>query len=328
MSHPIHHHTPQPAGLAGTTRTNKLPNIGKTAPLALLLGVTSALLGLAPWLTTGAILPLQNLWSTQTLPADMPLSLLPVSQYKVTVILSLMTVGGAVAGLAVRAWAPARRRLVTWCALAGVFAVHGTATVQAFAVVERGLEPGSRSSLYLAGLLAGALVAVVASFLSVLLLSAKSRAWATLGAGLMALPFASWITEWAVNATGPGDIPSAVLTGIYWLPPVLVGTALAWCGLRPASRAIVWTANLALLWLVPAIFTSVNYVLGTRITLGDLDEMALMSRQILAATLGPQGQAGPRVLTALAIGLAGTVALALIRRRRMDVTTAASSAAG
>jgi hypothetical protein len=53
---------------------------------------------------------------------------------------------------------------------------------------------------------------------------------------------------------------------------VLVGVALAWCGLRPARRALAWVADLLLLWAVPALFISVNYVFGTRAYLGDLDE--------------------------------------------------------
>jgi hypothetical protein len=96
---------------------------------------------------------------------------------------------------------------------------------------------------------------------------------------------------------------------------VLVGAALAWCGFRPAARLVVWVVNLLLLWLVPALFTSVSYVLGTRAYLGDFGEMSLLARQILAATLGPDGGAGPTVAVALAIGLAGAAALELRRRR-------------
>ncbi|MFC7847649.1 hypothetical protein ACFUTU_04145 [Arthrobacter sp. NPDC057388] len=103
-------------------------------------------------------------------------------------------------------------------------------------------------------------------------------------------------------------------------PAVIIGCALAWCGLRPARRAVVWLANLALLWVVPALLTSVSYVLGTRAPAGDLPEMLLMSRQILAATLGPAGVAGPAVLLALVIALAGlgirTVAARAAARRR------------
>ena len=48
-----------------------------------------------------------------------------------------------------------------------------------------------------------------------------------------------------------------------------------------------------------------NYVLGTRVLAGDLQEMLLMGRQILAATLGPKGGALPTVFLALAVALAG-----------------------
>jgi Mrp family chromosome partitioning ATPase len=79
---------------------------------------------------------------------------------------------------------------------------------------------------------------------------------------------------------------------------------------------VVWLVNLALLWLVPAVFISVNYVLGTRVLAGDLAEMLLMSRQILAATLGPDGGALPTVLLALAVALAGQGVGAVAARRR------------
>jgi hypothetical protein len=132
----------------------------------------------------------------------------------------------------------------------------------------------------------------------------------------MAVPFASWAVEWVVNLIGIGNIPPAVLTLTRWLPAVLVGVALAWCGLRPTTRVLAWAADLVLLWVVPALFISVNYVFGTRVYLGDLGEMALMGRQILAATLGPDGGAGPLILLAIAIALAGTGVLEVLRRRQ------------
>lgn len=93
--------------------------------------------------------------------------------------------------------------------------------------------------------------------------------------------------------------------------------ALAWCGLRPARRAFVWLVNLAALWVVPALFISVNYVLGTRLPERDPQEMALRIRQILSATgIGPDGGAEPTVLPALAIGLAGAAVQDFVRRRR------------
>jgi hypothetical protein len=111
----------------------------------------------------------------------------------------------------------------------------------------------------------------------------------------MAVPLASWTVEWVVGFVGHINVPVAVPSIAHWIPAILVGCALAWCGLRPARRTAVWAVNLALLWVVPALFISVEYVLGTRVLAGDLREMLLMSRQILAATLGPAGGAWPLV---------------------------------
>ncbi|MEE2522094.1 hypothetical protein V1639_08240 [Pseudarthrobacter sp. J75] len=289
---------------------------GRDAALAVLLGILAALMGLAPWLVTGAQLPLQNLWATEAAPETMPLSLLPLSQYKLTVLVGLLTVGGAVAGLAVRVWAPVRRRLVTRCAAAGVLIVHFTAVVQSFAVVDAGLVPGTPSRIYVAGLLAGVIASVLAGLVALFLLASPSRTRLALGVGFMAAPFVGWGADWfysIVGAAHAGPISSLLFR---WLPAVLVGLALAWCGVRPWRRLWVWAMDLLLLWVVPALFISVNYVFGTRVMLGDAGEMLLMGRDILKATLGPDGGAGPLLLLALVIGLAGAGVQLLVRRRR------------
>lgn len=285
-----------------------------------LLGVLAGIVGLGPWLITGAQLPLQNLWAAETVPDQMPVSLLPLSQYELTTIVALLTVGGAAAGLAVRLWSPARRRLAVWCAAAGVLVVQLTATAQSFTVLDDGLGDGAMARLYFAGLLAGAVTSLAAALVALLLLSSTSRALMALGVGLVAVPFGSWLVEWVVGFVGPTNIPAMVPSAARWIPAILVGCALAWCGLRSWPRAVVWLADLALLWVVPALFISVNYVLGTRVTAGDLQEMLLMSRQILAATLGPAGGALPTVLAALAIAAAGLGARSLLARRRPAVS--------
>ncbi|MET1063767.1 MAG: hypothetical protein ABWX85_02230 [Arthrobacter sp.] len=283
------------------------------------IGVLAGLLGLGPWLVTGAQLPLQNLWGSDVLPDQMPMSLLPLSQYELTTIVALLTVGGAAAGLTVRIWSPARRRLTVWCAAAGVLAAQSTAAVQSFAVLDGGLAGGKMAGLYFGGLLAGVTASLAASLVALLLLSSKSRSLVALGAGLMAVPFASWAVDWVVGFVGHTNVPAAVPSMARWVPAIIVGCTLAWCGLRPARRAVVWFVDLALLWVVPALFISVNYVLGTRVVAGDLQEMLLMSRQILAATLGPNGGALPTVLLALAIALAGPGVRSVAARRRPAV---------
>lgn len=242
------------------------------------------------------------------------MAFLPLSQYQTTTIVALLTLGGALAGIAVRVWRPARRGLATGFAVAGMALVQGIAVVQAFTVLGAGLRGDSMAAFYFTGLLAGTLTAIAAAAVALLMLAARSKPVAALGAGLMAVPAASWLAAAATYLAGPAGVPLLLTLAWRWLPAVVVGLALAWCGVRPSVRLLVWAANLLLLWLVPALFTSINYVLGTRGSLGDLGEMGLLASQLLAATLGPDGGGGPTVALALGIGLVGAGALELRRR--------------
>ena len=287
--------------------------VGRDVAVALAIGLAAGLLGLAPWLITGALLPLQNLWGAQVMPAQMPLALLPLSQYDSTTLVALMVMGGASAGFAVRCWSPARRFLATGCAAGAVAAVQIAAAAQAFTVLAGGLAPGQRSSLYLAGMLAGVVAAIAAGVVSLLLLAARSTALAALGVGLVAVPVVSWLAAGAGEVAGVGNVPALLNMAWRWLPALLIGVALAWCGLRPAVRALVWLVDLGLLWVVPAIFTAVSSTLGTRVLAGDLPAMAAMGKQVFASALGPAGGAGPTIVLALAIAVIGTVIRAQAR---------------
>ncbi|HKU04418.1 MAG TPA: hypothetical protein VJQ80_16535 [Arthrobacter sp.] len=299
---------------AGDGRGGRTP--AAEAATAALLGILGGLLGLAPWLLTGAHLPVQNLWGRETQPGDMPVALLPLSQYRSTTLVALLTVGASAAGLALRVLKPARRRFAAACAVGGVLLVHCVAAVQSFAVLSSGLDPEPRSSIYMAGLLGGTIAAIGAGVVALLVLASPSRPDVALGLGLMAVPFASWLAAGAAFPAGPGGVPIFLTIVWHWLPAVLVGVALSWCGFKPPIRLWVWAVDLALLWLVPALFTSVNYVLGTRAYLGNFSEMAILSREILAATLGPAGGAGPIVLMALGVGLVGALSMAVLARKR------------
>ncbi|WP_354227815.1 hypothetical protein [Arthrobacter bambusae] len=249
------------------------------------------------------------------MPDLMPTALLPLSQYEATTILALLTVGGAAAGLAVRIWSPARRRLVTWSAVSGVLVVHLAATIQSFAVLREGLLPGSLSGLYFGGLLAGVIGCVLATLVALLLIASSSTVKTTIGFGLMAIPVTTWAVVWVVNVVGFLNVPTAVPTVARWVPAVLVGCALAWCGLRPARRVVAWVLNLVFLWLLPALFTAVQSVLGTRVLAGDVPAMLSMGRDVFGRALGPDGAALPTILLALVMGLTGVGARFVVARR-------------
>ncbi|WP_051025021.1 hypothetical protein [Arthrobacter sp. Rue61a] len=304
-----------------TDESEKRPRgAASSAALGLLIGILAAALGLVPWWISGARLPLQNLWATQVMPGQMPLALLPLSQYEVLTIVALLTTGGAAAGFAIRVWSPVRRRLVTWCAIVGLLLVQVAATVQSFELLGQGLMRGTLAQYYRAGLMAGVICSILAAVVALLLIASKSTVATTIGGGLMAVPFTSWAVEWVVGVVGHTNVPIAVPSIAHWLPAIVVGCALAWCGVRPLGRLAVWVLNLAFLWVIPAVFTAVQSVLGTRVIAGDIPEMVLMGREVLTAALGPDGGAVPTVLLALALGLAG-VGIRVIAARRVHSTT-------
>ncbi|MGG5174900.1 hypothetical protein ACQQCD_07750 [Pseudarthrobacter sp. J1763] len=276
------------------------------AILGALWGIISAGVGLLPWLMAGARLPLQNLWATETMPEDMPIALLPVSQYSVILILAMFVSGAVIAALGVRNFFGARRRPATAFTVAGLALVQLVAVVQAFSVVSVGLAPGRASTMYLTGLLAAAVISAAVGLLIFMMLLGKHRWLPTVGFALAAVPLASWVVEWMVQLS-PRTIEGPFSTSMVyrWLPAILVGVSLAWCGLKPAALALVWVANLAFLWAIPALVTATQSTLGTRNQLGDFEAMGEIAVAVLKGALGPAGGAIYTVLLALGIAVAG-----------------------
>ncbi|MDJ0378729.1 hypothetical protein [Cryobacterium sp. PH31-L1] len=77
----------------------------------LVVGMLAAIVGLLPWLVTGMHLPIQNLWAADSVPEDMPIALLPFSQYTITLVVAVVVTGSALA--------------VAWCGLASGGRVAG-----------------------------------------------------------------------------------------------------------------------------------------------------------------------------------------------------------
>lgn len=288
------------------------------------IGMFAGLMGLAPWIGTGMVLPVQNLWAEQTLPEDMPVSLLPLSQYLAIRLVGLLVTGGLVAALGLRWWDPARRRLAAGCVAAGLLLVQGIAAVQSFTVLNNGLigsteEPydvrstGSMSALYFGGLLAGTLAAVVAGVLVFLAVRSRRKAAAALGIGLAAVPAGEWMSAWGEVFWESFDTPAAVYHLGHWFPAALVGLALAWCPPDRLGRAAVWVADMALLWIVPVLFDAVAGALGTRVFRGDVAQMQEYAGSSFASSLGAPETAGTVVLAA-ALGVAGVLIRMVARR--------------
>lgn len=287
---------------------------------SLLIGVAASAVMLFPSWVGGGRLPLQNLWQTQTMPEDMPFALLPLSQYYALSVFTMLLMGGVVAGLVVRLLVRRRPVRVAFVSL-GVLLVHLIATVQSFAVLADGLglptgAAGAREALYFAGMLGGVAMGILLAQLGLWLTSRPAVMPVALGIVLAAVPFANWISFAITSFTTYMGYPPPVAMALRWLPAVIVGVALAWCGVRAAGRLVVWAVGVLAVWLLPTTFTALSYALGPRVLQGDLREMAAAAAQIFPQALAALWQ--PAVV-ALVIGVVGLAARMLPTRARAAV---------
>lgn len=247
---------------------------GALASLA--IGLGAAVLGLLPWMVTGMRLPLQNLWVRAVLPEEMPVAWLPFSQYQVTLLIALMVVGAAFAGLAGRVLRKRLPRKSILSITAGVLFVQVVATAQAASVLGSGLEPGQAGSLYLAACIGVAVVGILFGLLVLGLIARGPRPGAVVAFTLAAIASGWWL-DGLIAPIGAGgarpELAMLLLDIARWVPPVLVGAAIAWGGVRSTGRIVAAVASLLLLWVVPALATAVSAAVGSRILLGEPLEM-------------------------------------------------------
>jgi hypothetical protein len=292
------------------TRTEDDPRVGAWALLP--LGVAAAAIALAPWWLTGARLPLQNLWAETATAAQMPVVLLPFSQYTVVQVFAYLVVGSALAGIAGRAL-----RVRGWgltLLLAGILLVQVTATVQTALVVRDGLQDRLESTLYLAGLVVGTSLSVLVGMTVTILIARAPRAGALLGLAVAAIATGAWLG--AVLSRGLGDDAfAAVMPLLPWIAPILTGAAIAWAGLNTVGRVLAALVSVALVWIAPALVTGIANALGTRVLLrspGDLADYGLGVFRM--ALLTPELALRPVVAT-LVVAAIGLVIRAVLRRR-------------
>ncbi|MET1017196.1 MAG: hypothetical protein ABWX76_10285 [Leifsonia flava] len=291
-----------------------VPEIKPISPwLWLLIGVGSALAGLLPWLVTGLRLPLQNLWQNDTTPERMPLVLLPFSQYTLTLIVALLLIGSAAAGLVARATRARQTRGGFAAMVAGVLLVQLVATVQTAAVVGGGLQSRSESTLYLALLIAVAALAVAVGVVVLCLIARAPRAGALVGLSIAAVAAGPWLSG-LLSPIGsfPAEWLVQVLGYTRWIPAILVGVAIAWCGVNTMGRVIASVVALVLLWIGPTLITAISAAAGSRVLAAYPSEMLDYGVGVFRmAVLMPELVVPPIVVAVVvaAIGLCGRMLL-------------------
>lgn len=308
------------------------PPADARAPLAawlcVLLGVAAAVVGLLPWLVTGMRLPLQNLWAFETAPERMPIVLLPFSQYALTTIVGVIVTGSAVAGVVARAL----RRRMPRRGFAGMFvgtlAVQAVALVQTAVTVQRGLQGRAESAVYLAGLVALTVFSILVGALVLWLIARAPRAGALIGLAFGSIAVGFWASALLRPVLGSGTVEAIWLSSaLRWLPAVLVGAAIAWCGVSTVGRAIAAIAALLLLWLAPALATAVTSAVGSRVLAAYPAEMLDYGLGVFAmASTIPELVLPPLVVAIVVAGI-GLVARAVLPRPGGDGASGAESGA-
>ncbi|MEQ6897669.1 hypothetical protein [Microbacterium sp. KR10-403] len=271
-----------------------------------LLGALAAVFGLIPWLITGMRLPLQNLWATSTL--DMPIALLPFSQYELTPIAAFLVVGAAVAGLLVRV---GRGRMPRARAvIAGVAAVQLIALAQTSIVVLTGLQRGREATLYFVAVFAWSALSFLVGMLALWLILHRARAAALLGLTVGAVAVEPWlralIMPFGTITPSPLQLWAAGAAG--WVGAVLVGAAIAWCGLATRGRIVAAIGLLLILALLPNAVHAVASAAGTRVYARDPARMLEFARSVFTTELGIPFLTVQPLLLAVAVAAVGLVA--------------------
>jgi hypothetical protein len=240
----------------------------------LLMGVGAAIVGLLPWIVTGLRLPLQNLWSTDVAADEMPLALLPFSQYSLTLIFGLIVVGSAAAGIVARATVDRLPRGGFAMIAVGVLGVQALAIVQSAIVVREGLQERSASTLYLGGLVAVCVVSFLVGLVALLLIARAPRAGALLGLTVGAVAASTWVGGLLqpLQDAGPATLVG-VADLLQWVTPVLAGVAIAWAGVDTVGRVLAVLASLAVVWIAPAAMTGISSAAGSRVLADDVVAM-------------------------------------------------------
>lgn len=287
------------------------------------IGAASAVVGLLPWIVTGMRLPLQNLWGTTTLPEEMLIGLLPFSQYAITRIAGIIVVGAATAGLVARSTRARQGRRGFAALTAGVLVAQVIAIVQSAAVVGDGLRPGRESLIYLVAVVAVATASFVVGALVLVLIARMPRAGALIGMSIAAVAVGWWGDALVVpDPVGVTETQMTLLGLLEWVPAILCGVAIAWCGINTVGRVIAVLVAVAAVVIGPAFATAVTSAAGTRILARYHSEMLEYGVQVFQQALWTPTLALRPIVTVIIVATAGLALAAALRQRRRTVAEA------
>ena len=281
------------------------------------IGFASAIIGLLPWLITGMHLPIQELWEGPATAETMPIVLLPFSYFAVVVIFGLIVMGSAVAGVATRATRPLQRRGGPFWIAIGLLAIQLLAVAQTYFAVVDGLQQRSLSWLYLAAMVGVSLVSIVIGVPVLLLIANAPRAGATIGISVASVAAAAWLVAFLTPAIAPPEGGGTLVADVLrWVPPVIVGVALAWGGLNTVGRILAAPVCLAILWVAPTVFIAAGTAAAHPQLLELPDQIVQRAVRDILEGLTVLERAVPPIVVALVVAGLGLVVRWLWGRTR------------
>lgn len=297
----------------------RLKAVGAAAYLV--VGVAAAIVGLLPWLITGMRLPLQNLWAVDTLPEQMPIVLLPFSQYLLTFIIAMLVTGSAIAGGVARATRAHHPRFAAVAIIIGVLLVQVVATVQTAVTVASGLRDGTEADVYLVACVFATIAATLIGLLLLVLIYRAPAAVAVLAISMAAVALSPWLQGILLPPGLMATAPNPVLLAIVrWVPALIVGLAVTWSGLHTIGRVVGALLSLLALWIGPALFTAVSAAVGTRILARYPAEMAEYGAQVFVSALDARNGSLSILVPAIVVTILGLTARWAIRENRARET--------
>lgn len=286
--------------------------------LFLPLGAASAIVGLLPWLITGLRLPLQNLWATAALPAEMPIVLLPFSQYSAVLLVAILWISAAIAGIVGRAVSARQPRSAWFALVGGVLLVQVVAIVQTSVTVSKGLRDGHDSVVYLGALVGLSVAGMLLGIAVTALIARAPKGGALFGMAAAAIAFGPWVSGLAfpINVISTASPLTSVLSGVVrFAPAVAIGVAIAWCGIQTVGRAIAAIVSLLLLWVGPTVITAVSAAIGSRVLAHYPSQMVEYAMEVFRSALAMPELWAPVVGLAVLIAAVGIVGVRTMRRR-------------
>lgn len=271
--------------------------------VAVLIGMLVPLVGLLPWWATGARTGLA--W-----PDRGPLVLLPLHHDRAVLLTALLVTGSVLAGLVLRRIAGAQRPAAALWAAAGHVLTLTFLVVQSTLALTAAVGDEGAAGSYVRALVIWSVLSAALALIVLVLIVRTAHPTAALLLSLAAPAVGTWV-ELCVPSTQPWSTSVHLL--LRWIPALLVGAALVWCGLRSWRARGAWVAGLAGLWILPAVDIALQYLVHYR-RAGSGEEWLLAGVDLLGLALAPMF-AGPPVLLALLVAAVGTAVHALVGNR-------------